>query len=487
MFDRLKIKKYFFFKAIIFSFIIYIFVKTTFLYQGNNIFFYFIFSIVSNFLIIFAFRRKASYFDIFFSFFLWVGFWLKYSLVVIYGGGIFTEGIVSSAPPSAIVIDDSLYVIIFAILGFIVAGYLRQYFYNYPKKINFNANVFLYSKYRKYILSFFFILILSVFFLNTSYSIFQKGVHSENENFIITQVIKYFLLYGLTTIGTIILYYEISSFKKISFLTVFITILETFLSSISMLSRGMIFNAASIFIPLYKIHKKISININFKFFLILFFLIIFLFYLSVSLVNYLRANTFDIGLIHSFNSHTTTNIIADNNQITNKSYSFEKFYGLAIRRWVGIDSIILLNEKKSYLGFKTLKQSLNEKFVKDDLSFYEKTFTNKFNYFKGQPEIKNIKGNTLPGIVSYFYYSGSVIFVFFSILFFSIFASVIEFVAFKASSQNLFFSCLIGQIIAYRFAHFGYLPLDSFKLFGSIFITILLIYIFHRWIKLLVK
>lgn len=77
MFDRLKIKKYFFFKAIIFSFIIYIFVKTTFLYQGNNIFFYFIFSIVSNFLIIFAFRRKASYFDLFFSFFYGLVFGLN--------------------------------------------------------------------------------------------------------------------------------------------------------------------------------------------------------------------------------------------------------------------------------------------------------------------------------------------------------------------------------------------------------------------------
>ena len=67
--------------------------------------------------------------------------------------------------------------------------------------------------------------------------------------------------------------------------------------------------------------------------------------------------------------------------------------------------MLLLNHKKNILNFNLLKQSFEEKFDKNDMSFYEKYFTYKKNYFT---EINTrIKGNTLPGIVAYFYYYGS--------------------------------------------------------------------------------
>lgn len=476
-------KIFFYLLAGIFFFIIFISFQTSLLYQGQKVYTYLIFSLISNFLIIFSLRKNATYFEIFMSFFLWVGFWFKYSAIVILENGKFTEGANNAQYPAAEVIDESLFVVSVGILGFILSGYFRQYFFNYPKKIEINLNSFFYFKYRKYILFLFSLLILAVFFINIFFSIFQKGIYIENNYFIITQLISYFLLYGLATISSIILFYEFLNFKKIYFLTIFITLFENFLSSVSMLSRGMIFNTSCILLSFYQIHKKINIRINTKFFLMIILLSIFLFYLSVSLVNYLRVSKYGIGSnLTNINSTLKSAKEEMHYKIIKHSYTFDKFYSLVIRRWVGIDSVIILTEKKNILSFKILKESLNEKFVKNDLSFYEKKFTNKKNSNEPGP-IGHLKGNTLPGIISYLYYSGSLTFLFFSIFILSLFGSAIEFISYKLSNRNIFFSCLIGQVIAYRFAHFGYLPANSYKLFGSILFTILLVYFLQRLIN----
>ena len=54
-----------------------------------------------------------------------------------------------------------------------------------------------------------------------------------------------------------------------------------------------------------------------------------------------------------------------------------------------------------------------------------------------------------------------------------IIASLIEYLAFRMSYQNIIFSALIGQVIAFRYIHFGYLPGQSYLLFGAIIITII--------------
>jgi hypothetical protein len=116
------------------------------------------------------------------------------------------------------------------------------------------------------------------------------------------------------------------------------------------------------------------------------------------------------------------------------------------------------------------------------LPFYERTFglekPNSINL------IKNIiKGNTLPGIIAFLYYSGSFIFMFLIIVGLCLLASLIEFLSFLASKQNMIFSSIISMVIAYRLTHFGYLPNQSYLLFGSMFFTILFVFCFFRLIK----
>ena len=77
---------------------------------------------------------------------------------------------------------------------------------------------------------------------------------------------------------------------------------------------------------------------------------------------------------------------------------------IIINRWIGIDSLILIynSEKK---GFDLFFRSLNEKKkANSDLTFYENEFglsNVKLNFEYGKTILK---GNTLPGIITFLYY-----------------------------------------------------------------------------------
>ena len=89
----------------------------------------------------------------------------------------------------------------------------------------------------------------------------------------------------------------------------------------------------------------------------------------------------------------------------------------------------------------------------------------------------SIKGNTLPGLMAFLFFSGSYVFLFFSIILFSFFATLLEYLIYKSTNKNLIASGLIGMVIAYRFAHFGYLPSRSYLLFGSIICLVILFFL----------
>ena len=128
-----------------------------------------------------------------------------------------------------------------------------------------------------------------------------------------------------------------------------------------------------------------------------------------------------------------------------------------------------------------VKESWKENFTKDEPTFYEKTFN-----LEQQLTIdiyENVKGNTLTGIIAFLFYSGSFLFLISGMIILTFFANFIEYISFKFSEKNIVFSCLVGQIIAFRYIHFGYLPKQSYLLFGSIFLTIFLVYLFTKLLK----
>ena len=129
-----------------------------------------------------------------------------------------------------------------------------------------------------------------------------------------------------------------------------------------------------------------------------------------------------------------------------------------------------------------LFNSFKERAKKKQPTFYELKFNLETLDYSGQI-YSNVKGNTLPGIIAFLFYSGSYYFLFISMFIICIIGSLIEYLAFRFSSNNLIFSALIGQVISFRLIHFGYLPHQSYLLFGTIIITIFLVYLTNFFIK----
>ena len=136
--------------------------------------------------------------------------------------------------------------------------------------------------------------------------------------------------------------------------------------------------------------------------------------------------------------------------------------------------MILITGDKEFLNFELFYKSLKEKYRPNSISFYEKNF--KIYPIDMYKNNNSVKGNTLPGLIAFLFYSGSYIFLFFSIFLFSFFAVLLEYLIYKSTNKNLIASGLIGMVISYRFAHFGYLPSRSYLLFGSIIGLIILFF-----------
>ena len=477
---------------LIFSFI---FFKTIFLYTGNKII-YLLFSIISFYLIIFSFRKKSLFYENFFGVFLFLGFWSKLSLILILKTS-FTEGWSAQNSYDIVtpqILDNSIISSSVGILGFIIFGHLRELFFSYPTKLNFDINTKFYENNRKFILISFIFIFIIISFINNYFQVYQRGLIGQSYNFIFTGFVKTSLLYFLSLCSAIILYYEIVSFKRILIFIFLIVFLESFSSSISMLSRGMIFNSFALVFAFYKLSNKINLKINYNYFLKVISILILIFMTSIFYINQIRINI--LADINANNQKEISNINnkkiykSNDDLILNKKVenflnkSIYRFKYLLIHRWVGIDSMLLINKHRDKLSLSLLKNSIKEKFDPNSISFYERTF-------KIYPEdhyssISQRKGNTLPGLIAFLFFSGSYVFLFFMVMCFSLVAFIFEYLIFKSTSKNLFASALIAMVVSYRFAHFGYLPAQSYLLFGSL-IGVIIIFFVVRFIAKIYK
>ncbi len=472
-------------KLLFFSLIFFILFKTFINYEGNQ-FIYVLFSVISLFLLFFSFRKKSIFFENFFGVFIFLGFWLKFSVIESFNIG-FTEGLKGTSIISSQNYDDALLASCVGILGFIFFGLIREKFFFYPSKIKLNINTDFYKKFRNIIIFVLLFFIILICFINFYFQIYQRGLIGNSYNFLISGFIKTSLLYFLSLCIAIILFFDLASYKKIFILILSLIILEPFLSSISMLSRGMIFNSLALIFALYKLTNKIDLKIHINFYLKFLVLLFISFYLCVISVNHLRTSKFNIGgtFINENSNQYSDNNNATENLKTNITRSFNGFYHLLIHRWVGINSMLLITKDREILNFGLFYESLKERYDSKSISFYEKNFNiyPADNYKTESPR----KGNTLPGLMAFLFFTGSYIFLFFSIMFFSFFASLLEYLIYKSSNYNLIASGLIGMVISYRFAHFGYLPSQSYLLFGSIIGLVILFFLAKLFVDLIMK
>lgn len=319
-----------------------------------------------------------------------------------------------------------------------------------------------YKKYRNIILASFVFLFVMIAGTNVWLVIYQRGLVPQTIlPFGLNGVYTWLLLFGLASFSAVILDCEFKVNKN-PYLIAFLCLLETFCSNVSMLSRGMILNASALILGVHEDQKTQVSFLNVRFKIIMLTVFIVLFISSVFTVNFVRTYRFSINATE----------ISLYKAI---SGSYVMSSPLFITRWVGIEGAMAVSSYPN-LGWDLWAQSWREKFSNIGTSFYDR-------------EIAKTKADNLtlthhfiflPGILAFFYYPGSYVMLFFSMVFLGMIGAAIEIVVYKLCGSNIILCSLIAQVIAYRYAHFGYVPKQSYLLAGAIVLNVLMIFFLYK-------
>jgi hypothetical protein len=444
-------------------------------YLGNKLI-YLLFTTVSTFSLFYGFREKSIFFDNFIAILLWLGFWFKFTIQISFLNSQFPEGVgLFDHKPSSY--DKVLLISSVGLVSFSLASFLRNLFFNYQNIKFDNLDLsdignFLSSNKKKIIYLFIFI-ILSLGFLNFHFSFFQKGVIPKvGLPFGISNIFNWLLFFGFTSFFSILIFiFYLGNFRHKKNI-IYLALLECFISSVSQLSRAMIFNGGSIIFGLYQALVKAGIEIRKSDILKLCLVLSILFILSLYVVSKLRqAKNFPIGhQVHSYlpTLSSSSNVIKMTNDLIKE---LNQVLFLVSGRWVGIEGIMTIVSNPD-IGFSFFKRSFNEKFNYSN-SFYENVVKKNIHSYEKKPPLFTVY---VPGMIGYLYYTGSVFFLIISIIFVCFVCSYLEFFALRASKNNLIFCSLIGNILSYRVAHFGYMPINTYKILTAIILTIILVF-----------
>lgn len=436
-------------------------------YPGNGMI-YLLFSLGTNLLLFAGFRRNAIFFDTFIGIFFWLGFWLKLSIRVAFLDGDFHEPI-GQFDGSGEAFDRALLVAVCGVSGLLVASFLRELFFKYPKKIAEVSQRGLYSfydSYRKLIWIAFVSMVIAIGISNAYLGIYQRGRITETVlPFGINGIYKWLLLFGLASVSALIIRFEMEIRRRTWLPALAIGFIETFISNISLLSRGMILNGGALIYGVIASLKTYSVKSSLRFFLIAGILFSLLFGSSVLAVNYMRSYIYTGDALISEKPHKPRK--AQLNWIQNMTLA------LVVDRWVGIEGVMAVSSHSS-LGWSFFNKALKEDYNENETSFYDNNLITSayINTDKTQHHFIS-----LPGIIAFFFYPGSFLFLFICMLTLGLTAAAIEAFVYHLGGQNLILCALLAQVVAFRFASFGYVPKQSYLLFGTILLNILIIYL----------
>jgi hypothetical protein len=267
---------------------------------------------------------------------------------------------------------------------------------------------------------------------------------------------KWLLQFGFASVSALIIRFEIALSQNFSLMLVLPAILESFLSSVSLLSRGMILNSSALTIAALHMIRATKRRLSSVAFLMYVGVFVSLFAVSVVTVNYLRATTLEYT------------------EATSVTLARDMASPLFIDRWVGIEGVLAVSSSHS-LGWGMWREAWQEKYQENQLSLYDRTFVDS-PY--AQPGVDMSKHHfvTMPGIIAFLYYPGSFAFLFFSMFFCALAAAALEIITYHFCGKNWILCSLFAQVIAYRYVSFGYVPGQSYLLFGTLILNGFLIF-----------
>ncbi len=486
-------------------------------YLGNDFNFILLF-IICNFYIYYSFNYSNLFLDKTLSIFLWLGFFYKLCVILIFKS-IIPEG-AGAFNYDGKDYDKLLIFSYFGISSFLVSSILINNFFKTNnlkwEPINSKLASF-YIKNRNIIYLSFLILIIFVGLTNFFTGYYQKGLLPNFEiNFLLGNFIKWMLLFGLTSISCLLIEYDLKIFKKISVFVLFLFFFELVVTNLSLLSRAMIFTGSAVLFSTYfNCSKNIDKNIN-NSLLVNFFILFIIFSLLIFPINKIRqhlfvdakymskekaqsillkgAKTDDLNKIIESNISEEEKLKIISEKIEKKTKetqkldikeNFERIIFVIKNRFVGLDGMAAVTSYPEN-NFNLLLNGLKEKFDSNKYGFYQRTFVLPFQAGEYNPiydrSSERHYGIIIPGILSFLSYPGSLIFLIIAVIIIHCFCSSIEILSRKFTNNSVIFSSFIGYVLGYRLIHFGYLPKQSYLIVSAILLTIFSIHLIQLYV-----
>ncbi|MDO8310473.1 MAG: hypothetical protein Q7T25_00890, partial [Sideroxyarcus sp.] len=367
-------------------------------YPGHA-YIYLLFTLICNALLYAGFRKKALFFDAFIGAFFWLGFWLKLTLRVAFIDGTFHED-VGNFDGSGTAFDRALLVTCCGLLPLLLVSILRERFgFSYPASLGATKHRGLLSYYqnnRAKILIGFSVAVVLVTVTNFYFGIYQRGELPRTiPPFGLRGVYTWLLLFGLATFSALILDFEFSLNKKTPYLVVALTLLEGFLTNVSMLSRGMILNSSALAYGVVRSLTPKSIRPSYRLLAGWLVMFVLLFAVSIVLVQHVRSKSgesirskLDISEIDPVSIGRGAPI-------------------LFVDRWVGMEGVLAVTSYPK-LGWGLWNEAWREVYA-PRLSFYDANLVTSPYRNTDMTKHHNI---SLPGIVAFCFYPGSYAFLF---------------------------------------------------------------------------
>jgi hypothetical protein len=441
-------------------------------HYGGSVYIYIAFSAVANALLLNALRPNAIFFDIFIGIFFWIGFWLKLTIRAIFFEGKFSEA-VGEFNYSGDSYDRALLVSMCGLFGLLVASFIRERFvFAYSRQKELPVDYLMsdfYQRYRNIVLASFLLMFVLIAVSNLVFGIYQKGSITQTIlPYGLNGVFKWLILFGLASFSAMILKFELVAKKDISMLVIILVLLESFSTNTSLLSRGMVLNIGALAYGVYVACKLELIYLNIRKLVVSFFLFCIMFLGSAVVVNDIRGNGpgyFRDGV--------------SGGEATGQGAVTEHVTPLFLNRWVGIEGAMAVSSS-SKIGWSLFEEALREKYSENAMGYYDANLID--SPYKNTDFSKH-HHLSLPGILAFFFYPGSYLFLFVCMFLLGIFAGCIELFVYKFGGRNLILCALMSEVVAYRYASFGYVPAQSYLLFGTIFLNVIMILFVYRAVE----
>ena len=440
---------------------------------------YLLFTVVANALLFRGFQRTALFFDTFIGVFFWLGFWLKLSVGLLLGRATFLEALSFDRSPAAY--DHALAVSSCGLAAFLAASLIRGRFFAYPRETVSCAGsglYRLYSRHRYLCVAAFLLIVIAVTVSNVWLGLYQRGMVARTVlPYGLSGVYKWLLQFGLASVSALIIRFEIEMNRNLTAMAVIPALLENFLSNASLLSRGMILNAAGLAVGGLRLIRAMSLLVSLLRVAALAVGFVVLFAVSVLAVNVLRATAYQTAAVAE--QQAQHGRVAEPKVPSVRTIRFMTM-ALFVERWVGLEGVVAVSSS-NLLGWDLWREAWRETLREDKLSLYDSTFID--TPYTAEPDDPKFHFISLPGIVAFFYYPGSLAFLFAALVGCAWLAAAFEIATYRYAGHNIVLCSLFAQVLAARFAHFGYVPAQSYLLLGSLLLNIAIFYLADRGLR----